>query len=215
KTGLGYDGHVNESEVLNNVVDSCESDGDDNQVNDRFKKIRSSAPIIEDWESDSVDENVFEHKEVKKTVKPSLEKIKFVNARNTTVENENKAEKPRKFSQSPKAASVSTARRINTAASRPHVNNALPITYSYFNAHSPVSSWKGVIRFGKRGKLSPRYVGPFKIIDRVGPVAYKLEVEIMDLEVKELKQSQIHIVKHKANMKNRAPERRSRKEERM
>ncbi|GKA71432.1 putative reverse transcriptase domain-containing protein [Tanacetum coccineum] len=39
-----------------------------------------------------------------------------------------------------------------------------------------VSPWKGVIRFGKRGKLSPRYVGSFKIIDRVGPVAYKLEL---------------------------------------
>nr|GEV49371.1 ribonuclease H-like domain-containing protein [Tanacetum cinerariifolium] len=39
-TGLGYEGHVNESEVLNNVVDSCESDRDDNQVNDRFKKSK-------------------------------------------------------------------------------------------------------------------------------------------------------------------------------
>nr|GEU92053.1 putative ribonuclease H-like domain-containing protein [Tanacetum cinerariifolium] len=66
------------------------------------KTVRSSTPIIEDWESDSEDENVFEPKEVKKIVKPSLEKIEFYNARNTTVENENKAKKPRKFSQSPR-----------------------------------------------------------------------------------------------------------------
>ncbi|GJR28581.1 putative reverse transcriptase domain-containing protein [Tanacetum coccineum] len=38
-----------------------------------------------------------------------------------------------------------------------------------------VSPWKGVVRFGKRGKLNPRYVGPFKVIERVGEVAYKLE----------------------------------------
>nr|GEY89965.1 putative reverse transcriptase domain-containing protein [Tanacetum cinerariifolium] len=38
-----------------------------------------------------------------------------------------------------------------------------------------VSTWKGVIRFGKRGKLNPRYIGPFKIIAKVGIVAYRLE----------------------------------------
>ncbi|KAI3742464.1 hypothetical protein L1987_60147 [Smallanthus sonchifolius] len=38
------------------------------------------------------------------------------------------------------------------------------------------SPWKGVIRFGKRGKLNPRYVGPFKIVKRIGPVAYQLDL---------------------------------------
>ncbi|GKC04240.1 putative reverse transcriptase domain-containing protein [Tanacetum coccineum] len=79
-----------------------------------------------------------------------------------------------------------------------------------------VSPWKGVIHFGKRGKLNPRYIGPFKIIAKVGTVAYRLElpeqlsrvhkpVEIMDHEVKRLKQSRIPIVKVRWNSR-RVPE---------
>nr|GEU75863.1 hypothetical protein [Tanacetum cinerariifolium] len=39
-----------------------------------------------------------------------------------------------------------------------------------------VSPWRGVIHFGKHGKLSPRFIGSFKVIKRIGPVAYKLEL---------------------------------------
>ncbi|GKA69096.1 reverse transcriptase domain-containing protein [Tanacetum coccineum] len=95
---------------------------------------------------------------------------------------------------------------------------------SYIKAVSP---WKGVVRFGKRGKLNPRDAGPFKALARVEALAYKLScleivpidglhigaklqiveepVEIMDREVKRLKQSRFPIVKVRWNSR-RGPE---------
>ncbi|GJS92566.1 putative reverse transcriptase domain-containing protein [Tanacetum coccineum] len=56
-----------------------------------------------------------------------------------------------------------------------------------------VSPWKGVVHFGKRGKLNPRYIGPFKVLAKVGVVAYKLELP------QEL--SKVHHTFHVSNLK--------------
>ncbi|GJZ65037.1 putative reverse transcriptase domain-containing protein [Tanacetum coccineum] len=56
-----------------------------------------------------------------------------------------------------------------------------------------VSPWKGVVRFRKKGKLAPRYVGPFEILERIGLVAYRLRLP------KEL--SSVHDTFHVSNLK--------------
>ncbi|GKC91779.1 putative reverse transcriptase domain-containing protein [Tanacetum coccineum] len=56
-----------------------------------------------------------------------------------------------------------------------------------------VLPWKRVVHFGKRGKLNPRYVVPFKVLERVGSVAYKLEL------LEEL--SRVHNTFHVSNLK--------------
>ncbi|GJY69345.1 ribonuclease H-like domain-containing protein [Tanacetum coccineum] len=160
KTGLGFNEQVNESEVLDNVFDSHESDRDDNPVNDRFKKVekyhavpppytgnympsrpdlsftglnnsvyktkvsetetsisktskdivekpkivRPSAPIIEEWDTDSDNDSVFRPKSDQ--TKPKFTKINFVksgeNVKSVNKENTHRqVEYPRK-SQSPR-----------------------------------------------------------------------------------------------------------------
>nr|GFA72549.1 putative reverse transcriptase domain-containing protein [Tanacetum cinerariifolium] len=56
-----------------------------------------------------------------------------------------------------------------------------------------VSPWKRVVRFGKQGKLNPSYVGPFKVLEKIRKVAYKLELP------KEL--SRVHNTFHVSNLK--------------
>ncbi|XP_057972648.1 uncharacterized protein LOC131160780 [Malania oleifera] len=57
---------------------------------------------------------------------------------------------------------------------------------------------KGVIRFGKKGKLSPRYIGSFEVLERIGPVVYKLALPSA--------LSRIHDVFHVSMLKRYVPD---------
>ncbi|GJS44486.1 ribonuclease H-like domain-containing protein [Tanacetum coccineum] len=282
KNGLGYDSHVNESEVLDSVFDNHESDRDNNQVNDGFKNgkgyhevpppyignfkparanlsfaglddsvykskvsetitskdsldtttsktskdslekpktVRPSAPIIEEWESDSDDDCVarpsieqnkptenhrksessrvdkrnwnglmtqklgdgFEFKKKacfvwkgywsitgQREIRPVWNNAQRVNHQNKLTHPHPKRNfipaavltksgqalaNAAKQSSHRAAVSVSTARRVNTAAPKPKVNDALPKTYSYFKAHSLVKrpfNLKSAAKINKR-----------------------------------------------------------------
>ena len=61
-----------------------------------------------------------------------------------------------------------------------------------------VSPWKGVLRFGRRGKLRPRYIRPYEIIPRVGPVAYRIDLP--------LELSKVHNVFHVSMLRKYIPD---------
>nr|GEX46137.1 putative reverse transcriptase domain-containing protein [Tanacetum cinerariifolium] len=92
---------------------------------------------------------------------------------------------------------VQIKQRIQTARDRQKIYANLkckPMEFHFGDkVMLKVSPWKGVVRFGKQGKLNPRYVRPFKVIERVRSIAYKLEL------LEEL--SRVHNTFHVSNLK--------------
>ncbi|GJW77098.1 ribonuclease H-like domain-containing protein [Tanacetum coccineum] len=133
------------------------------------KDVRPSAPIIEEWESDSDDDcdcNFYENKMVGKSMLNNMGRVTsqrevrpiWNNAQRVNQQNKLTHPHPKrnivpiavvtkyglvpvnaaKESSPRAAASISTDRHVNTVAPKSKVNDALPKTYSYFKAHSPV-----------------------------------------------------------------------------
>ncbi|GJX66384.1 putative reverse transcriptase domain-containing protein [Tanacetum coccineum] len=107
-------------------------------------------------------------------------------------------QKPSGLLQQPEIPIVQTKNRLLTTHSRQKSyadRRTKPLEFEVGDmVFLKVSPWKGVVRFGKRGKLSPCYIGPFKILARVGPMAYTLELP------EELKG--IHSTFHVLNLKS-------------
>ncbi|GKB83482.1 putative ribonuclease H-like domain-containing protein, partial [Tanacetum coccineum] len=236
KTGLGFDEQVNESEVLDNVFDSRESNENDNPVNDRFKKVegyhavpppytgnympsrpdlsfaglddsvyktkvsetetsisktskdiiekpktvRPSAPIIEEWDTDSDNDSVFRPKSDQ--TKPKFTKINFVksgeNVKSVNKENTHRqVEYPRK-SQSPMAHSP--VRRAFNQKSAAKTNN--------FNEKVNTARVNNVTTAGPKAVVSA-VVGNGENVVKSSAIIKKLMVDLLHLEevLKEVK----------------------------
>ncbi|GJW54548.1 hypothetical protein Tco_0098633, partial [Tanacetum coccineum] len=105
KAGFRHNGakesKVSETIISVSKVETSNSETSNDKVEmPKIKTVRMSEPIIEEWESDSEDDEiVVKPKELTKTVKPSFEKIESVNVRNETIR---QAENPRKNNKSPR-----------------------------------------------------------------------------------------------------------------
>nr|GEX33470.1 putative reverse transcriptase domain-containing protein [Tanacetum cinerariifolium] len=181
-------------------------------------------------------------------IKP--EHLKSEDVGGMLIKNSKDAEKPKKEKLEPRADETLCLNNRNRQKSYSDVRRK-PLEFQVGNrVMLKVSPWKGVVRFGKQRKLNPRYIGPFKVLDKVGTIAYRLElpqqlsrvqntfhvsnlkkclsdepleisldevhideklcfveepVEIIDREVKRLKQSRIPIIKVRWNSR-RGPE---------
>ncbi|GJZ38204.1 ribonuclease H-like domain-containing protein [Tanacetum coccineum] len=167
------------------------------------KDVRPSAPIIEEWESDSDEDCVF-RPSIEQN-KPSYAKINFVksakNTRKSVFEQHTyrQAENLRKLvatksglvlvntakQSSPRAAtSISTARHVNTAASKLKVNAASPTKYSYFKAHSPLRRPFNQKSAAKTNNLNQKvYIAKLDNITTAGPevIIKTLKVDLLHL----------------------------------
>ncbi|KAD2805283.1 hypothetical protein E3N88_38660 [Mikania micrantha] len=121
----------------------------------------------------------------KRQAQQNEEESEEVNDPNFTVDEpeSSRPNKKKRMGKAPKKKKIRTPRIIVSST----------VAVSSTPASIPVSPWKGVVRFGKKGKLAPRYVGPFEILERIGPVAYKLKLPV------EL--SNVHDTFHVSNLK--------------
>ncbi|GKF17847.1 hypothetical protein Tco_0062765 [Tanacetum coccineum] len=105
--------------------------------NPKAVKKNNGAPIIEDWVSDSEEEDVPEAKKEKKTVKSSFAKIEFVKSKEQ-VKSPRKTTVKQVVLMRSGLVSLTTARPVNTAQPKTTMNNAIPMTNVFNKAHSTV-----------------------------------------------------------------------------
>ncbi|GKE78797.1 hypothetical protein Tco_1544917 [Tanacetum coccineum] len=139
---------LNESEVVHSAFNSRESDEDDNSVNDRFKTgegfhavpppyTRNYMPPRPDLSFAGLDESIF-MTAVRKTTTNVPKTETSISKTSKDIVEKPKTVRPSAHIIEEAATLISTVTPVNTVAPKPKVNDALPITYSYFKAHSLV-----------------------------------------------------------------------------